>query len=475
MTLSPIDWAILSAYLAFLAYIMVKIGLGGAVSSESYLLDGRRLTLPAFVATTVSTWYGGILGVGEYSYNHGLSNWLVFGVPYYLAALLFAFLIAERARRSQLLTIPDQLDLAYGGRVAVGGALYVFVMTVPAVYVLMLGVLLNLLFGWSLPVGVVVATIVSTCYVLVGGFRSVVKTDWVQFSLMYLAFGVMAVVLLSEHGGLSFLRSHLPAEHFNWRGGKTAAYVISWYFIALAALVEPAFYQRCYAARSPRIARQGILVSVLFWLLFDFLTTTVGMYSRAILGDGINGVAAFPLLADRVLPPGLKGLFLVGLATTIQSTVDSYSHLAATTLGRDVLWRIRAVRRRFGEIPLSRYCLVASGLLAIGIALFSGSVVDIWHRLGSIGTPGLLLPLGLSYSKRLRFRPGWALVHLMVVPVVVGGWFLAQAGIQSPPFPLSIQPIFPGLMTSVVILALDHLTRSRNRAQEMEDSFHELH
>ena len=32
-----------------------------------YLLAGRRLTLPAFVATLVTTWYGGILGVGEVS------------------------------------------------------------------------------------------------------------------------------------------------------------------------------------------------------------------------------------------------------------------------------------------------------------------------------------------------------------------------------------------------------------------------
>ena len=55
-------------------------------SSLEYLLAGRRLTLWPFVATLVSTWYGGVLGVGEYSFRHGISNWLVMGVPYYLAA-----------------------------------------------------------------------------------------------------------------------------------------------------------------------------------------------------------------------------------------------------------------------------------------------------------------------------------------------------------------------------------------------------
>ena len=49
--------------------------------AAEYLVMGRTLALPAFVATLVSTWYGGVLGVGEYSYRYGISNWLVFGLP----------------------------------------------------------------------------------------------------------------------------------------------------------------------------------------------------------------------------------------------------------------------------------------------------------------------------------------------------------------------------------------------------------
>jgi len=49
----------------------------------------------------VATWYGGILGVGEYTWRYGVSNWLVFGVPYYLAAAGFAGHISVRSSRSQ--------------------------------------------------------------------------------------------------------------------------------------------------------------------------------------------------------------------------------------------------------------------------------------------------------------------------------------------------------------------------------------
>ena len=94
---SPIDWGLIVAYFVFLAAVWLRL-LGRRSSTVDYLVAGRRVTLPAFVATLVATWYGGILGVGEYSYRYGVSNWLVFGVPYYVGALLFAWLFARRAR-----------------------------------------------------------------------------------------------------------------------------------------------------------------------------------------------------------------------------------------------------------------------------------------------------------------------------------------------------------------------------------------
>src|SRR5512137_913758 len=103
------------AALAIYATALLLIGRRTRTSGRlDYLLAGRRLTTPAFVATLVATWYGGVLGVGEYSFRYGISNWLVFGVPYYLAALIFAFALAGRLRRGAALSIPDQLAAAYG-------------------------------------------------------------------------------------------------------------------------------------------------------------------------------------------------------------------------------------------------------------------------------------------------------------------------------------------------------------------------
>src|SRR5204862_1619001 len=101
-----------------------------------------------------------------YSYRFGISNWLVFGVPYYIGALLFAFLVAKRARRSMLYTVPDQLALAYGKSAGLIGAVIIQFLSSPAPYVLMVGILLQLIFGWSLVPAVVIGTLLSTCYSL---------------------------------------------------------------------------------------------------------------------------------------------------------------------------------------------------------------------------------------------------------------------------------------------------------------------
>lgn len=426
---------------------------------ESYLLVGRRLTLPSFIATTVSTWYGGILGVGEYSYNYGVSNWLVFGVPYYIGALIFALFIAGKASKSHLLTIPDQITAVYGSKLGIGSAFYVFFMTVPAAYVLMFGIMLKLLFGWSLLTGVVVGTVVSTLYVFIGGFKSDVQSDWINFILMFASFATILFLLITDFGGLEYLKTNLPAESFLWHGGNSAGYILSWYFIALSALIEPSFYQRVYAAKSPGTARAGILLSIPFWLLFDFLTTSVGLYSRAVLGAGIDGADAFPLLADRIMPAGIKALMLIGMIATIMSTVDSYSILTASTLSHDILYRSKRIQNRIKEIWLTRYSLIIGGVIAVTIAMMTESVVDIWNRIGSLGTPGLMLPLALSYSPRLAYRKGWAAATMVLAPIAVGSSFIIRAKDSSPVFPFSLEPIYLGLGLAGILLALDHSTR----------------
>ncbi|RKX20790.1 MAG: hypothetical protein DRP26_00950 [Candidatus Zixiibacteriota bacterium] len=437
---------LLIAYLVFLLIVGLRLFKRGKSDADDYLVMGRRLSLPAFIASIVSTWYGGILGVGEYSYRHGLSNWLVFGLPYYLSAFLFAVFLAKKARRSYQHTIPDQLDKTYGKTVSVIGAVFVFVTTVPAAYVLQLGVLAETAFNIPLTIGVVGGTLFSTIYIFSGGLRGDVFTDKVQFALMFSCFAVMVVVLISRFGGLSFLETNLPESHLIWRGSKPASYIFVWYFIALATLVEPSFYQRCFAAKSERVARNGIFVAIAFWAIFDFMTTATGMYARVLLPDLANPIAAYPALAVRILPRALQAVFLLGLFATVMSTVDSYTFIAGATVGKDIIWRLKG-----GDITKnSRWGLVVSGILAVVIALFFRSVIDIWYLFGTLGTCALLIPLASSFSEKWRMTPKMAAMSMIFSPLVALIWIVPNLFLGIKYF-WGIDPIYPGLLTSVII------------------------
>jgi len=444
-----VDLPVVVALAAYALVLAVLDRASGTREKLEYLLAGRRLTLVPFVATLVATWYGGILGVGEFSYRFGLANWLVFGVPYYLAALLFAFGLAARARKTAVLSIPEQLALAYGRPTAILGAWLVLLMATPAAYLLMLAQLAEVYLGFSRPWALGAATALAVGSVLWGGFRSVVRANLLQFALMYLAFLVLLPVALARLGGFPGLWAALPSSHTSLTGGLAFQAIAVWYVIALQTLVEPTFYQRCYAAASPQVARTGVLVSVAFWVLFDFLTTFSGLAARALLPQLADPGLAYPALGKLLLPPPAAALFAVGLFATVSSTAHSYLFLAAATLGHDLLpaaWR----QRERQAIALGLWLV---GAAAAGLAWVLGSAVTIWHHVGSVVTSALLLPLVLAHGPaRWRFSPQGAGVAVGGTALLATAWLLAA---EAERYPLGLEPVFPALAFSALVWFLD--------------------
>ncbi|MCK4573850.1 MAG: hypothetical protein KAU36_05740, partial [candidate division Zixibacteria bacterium] len=246
---------------------------------------------------------------------------------------------------------------------------------------------------------------------------------------------------------------NVPAGHFTWHGGNSGWYIAVWYFIAMATYIEPAFYQRCYAAKSGRIARKGIFISILCWATFDFMTTACGIYARAILPTLENPVGSYPALAMKVLPVGLLGLFALALLATVMSTIDSYSFLAASTFSRDI-W-MRLVKTAENKITyITRIGLLVTTVLAVVLALFFESVVDIWHMFGSVGTPALLIPVFTSFVGTRRLPPRYAFGSILSAGAVARVWYLSQYFTADGAYWLNLEPIFPGLAVSVATFLL---------------------
>ncbi len=436
-----LDALIVAGFLAACLYLGARAR--REENAEGWILAGRALTLPVFVATLVPTFYGGVLGIGEFTWTSGLSNWTIMALPYYVFAGLYAVFLAGRVRVTPGMTIPDHLESAYGRRMAVLGAVLVFILASPADELLMAGSLLGHLTGLPVALASALAGLLALGLIWRGGLRSDAAANRLQFVFMFAGFALIIPFAWHAVGSPVAMARRLPAGHLSWTGGLSWAKLIGWWLIAVWTIVDPSFHQRCAAAQSPAVARKGILISLAFWALFDLMTTTAGLYARAAVPVMRDPTLAFPLLADTVMPPIARGLFLAGVSASLFAALQGTAALAAACLGKD--------RVRTG--------LVSTMILSYALSRLVPSIVGLWYAVGSAVIPGLLLPMLGVYVPEIRVPGRWAFASSAAGWLVSLAWVVAAQRTGAPPF--AIEPMFPGLALSGLVWAAGYASSTR--------------
>ncbi|WP_372366831.1 sodium:solute symporter [Candidatus Uabimicrobium sp. HlEnr_7] len=456
MTLGTGDWIVIAVYVGIVAAITIWHTAKTTTTSE-FLLAGRRLTLPIFVATLVSTWYGGIFGISEFTEYYGLGAWLVQGIFWYIIYAVFALFIAEKIRSMPFYTIPDILENNYGKKAAFVGGIFTYIMVNPAPYLLSLGILI----AYFSPLTLVESIIISTClciiYTYLAGFRGVVYTDLFQFMWMFLAFIVLFYLAYNEWGGIEFLQKNLPETHLQITGGMSTGVILVWAGLACWVFVDPNFYQRCAAAKNPKTAKHGILTCIAFWLVFDIVAIGSAMYGFAALSAGElsippgNNKYMYLALADHLMSSPLKGLFVAGIVSTIMSTADSFLFVAAVNISRDYYWRY--LNREASDekvVVATRIAILITAVFSAALAIALPKVTQLWYALGNIGLSALLISmLRTFYGKK---HGGHAALASMFAGAAVACLWLLFGLIHMkngfPVYPLGVEPLYPGLLLS---------------------------
>lgn len=418
--LAPLDVGVLVAYLAG----VLALGFSARLRDSSilqYLTAGRALSLPAFVATLVATWYGGILAIGESVKAFGLGTILLMGVPYYAFALIYALWWAPRVRAADQISIPERLHLRYGRSAALVGAILVFLFAAPAAHTLMLGTLLQLATGLSLPLSVGLAAAVGVAFLFRGGLLADVRASLLAFALMYVGFVVLVGGCLLVQSPASLIQALKPnPDLLSPTGGQGIGLIVGYFALGAWTLVDPGFHQRAASAATPELARKGVLVCVVFWFLFDILSTTAGLYAFVRLPKA-GGLALFPLLGDAVLAPGFKGIFLCGLFGTVLSATVGYTLVAGATFGREAVARLRPGMDDESVKNWTRIGLGLSAAVATWLALHvSNVVVDLWYAYAGAITGALLPPVAMAYGRDRRLSgtaAAWAMALGFAVSV----------------------------------------------------------
>lgn len=454
--LSPVDWIVFFGVLALTLLSVVYGQRLKKVSQEESVLElllmGRSLTLPLFVATLVATWYGGIFGVTQLTFEKGIYNFVTQGVFWYLSYLVFALVLVRRIRNQNIMTLPGLAGKLFGPRAGQLAAIFNFLNLLPIAYTISLGLFLTALFGGTLLVNTAIGVALVTAWSLWGGFRAVVFSDVVQFFFMILSVFLVVVFSWIKLGSPVWLLEHLPATHLEWHGGEPLSAIFIWGFIALSTLVDPNFYQRTLAAKDETTAKRGILISIGVWVFFDLCTTLGALYARAHMPDA-DPQNAYLEFCMKILPPGVKGVLLAGVLAIILSTLDAYLFNAATCISYDLIKKKEKFRPLYHHLAL---VFVAVFSIFAG-SFFEGNVVEVWKTLGSFSAACLLFPMMIG-----QFFPGRITEEQFIYSVTLGAVGIIAWRIFNHLFIWStIDEFYIGLLlTSLPLLAIALRTKA---------------
>jgi SSS family solute:Na+ symporter len=405
-------------YAVVILYIVGTIALGLWVgrrikSGSDFFLAGRSLPWWAIGMSLVATDIGGtdIVGVGGAAYAHGLAvaNFEWIGcVP---AMILGAFIFAPHFWRLGIATIPEYLERRYHVSLRVLLALCWLVFMACNLGVMlfasaqMVKVLLGLDFtgisiagfsleGKELLLAIVSITLLTGIYTTSGGLAAVVYTDVVQCVVMIGGCLVVLALGLVEVGGLDGLRVRLAERAAELpEGAAVAAERMSlilpvdtktpfpWtgIYFGLALILSPAYWignqaiiQRAFGARSDFEAKAAYVWGALLKNLIPLIIAVPGLIAFAIYPDLERPDQAFPTLATRLLPDGIRGVFFAAFLAALMSSVDSYLSSAATIFSVDLLGRL--IGRRAYSVAVGRWTTVALCVWAVGFALWCSSL-----------------------------------------------------------------------------------------------------
>jgi len=402
ISLNLVDLAVFAAYLVVTVALGLWVGRRGKDTARGYFLGNK--TIPWFVvgssmvAADISSEQF-ISNVGG-AYKHGIvlaagdwNAWIIYTLlilvflPYYL--------------RTGVYTMPEFLERRYNSTCR-----YIFAIASIAGYVAAVnagalysgGIMLDSFFGEDLsrvvprivlfgnPVSPVVMYIIffaatTGLYTIYGGLKSAAWTDFLQIIILLFAGFLVPFLALRHVGNLgSFIHEHpehfqmfKPPTHpvFPFTGlftGFLSAGI--WYSCTSQHMV-----QRVLSAKDEWNARVGVVCAGFLHTIMPFFFIVPGIIALKMFPDLPRPDQAYLLLVKQLIPTGLKGLLLAGMAAALMGHVATVLNSAATVVTIDLYKRL--TRREVTDaqqVRFGRWAGVLTLLASVWVAIsFTGN------------------------------------------------------------------------------------------------------
>ncbi len=409
MNLQITDWIIIVGFLTILISIGYFSSKGAGKSADSFFLSGRKTTWwllgISMVATTFSSNTPNL--VTEMVRINGVaSNWLWWA--FLLSGMLTVFVYAKLWNRSKVLTDNEFYEMRYSGRPA--EFLRVFRGIYLGVFfnVLVIGVvnlsfikLAGVMMGVNTTIALIIAAVIILFYTGLGGLKSILWTDFFQFSFAMFGAVITAVYAVKspEIGNLSGLFSHpLVKDKLNMVPNLSdPTLFLGIFLIPIAVQWWAAWYpgsepgggghvvQRILSAKSEKHSTGATLFFNFFhYAIRPWPWIIVGLASLIIYPDVQSLANAFPgmkaqyvqhdmaysAIMQKVLPAGYMGIAVAALIAAFMSTVASLLNLGSSYLVNDVYGRIiKQNASQKQRVLVGRLSMVLLMIISVFIAI----------------------------------------------------------------------------------------------------------
>jgi SSS family transporter len=401
LAIDPFDAAIVLVYTAATVALGVWLARGQRTSAD-YFLGGRNLPGWAVLLSTVATETSTVtfLSIPGAAYAaQGDLRFLQITFGYILGRLVTAAVLLPLYFRGQPFTAYEVLESRFGMPVRrVASILFLVTRNLSdGLRLFLTALVLEVALGLDFTTCVIVLGLVTIVYTFLGGVKSVIWNDCLQF-VVYLsgAGAALWVIIHRLPGGTDafwqYANDHQKLRVFDWQWSFTKPSMTFWagligggFLTAATHGTDQLMVQRFLAARSQWAASWALVASGVVVCLQFALFLLIGVGLAAFYESFPPDEPFGPSDGDRVfayfivhhLGRGLVGLTLAAVFAAAMSTLSSSLNSSATALVND-LWTAlpgeplnEAQRLRWGRIAT-----VAFGLLQVAIALAS-------HQLGA--------------------------------------------------------------------------------------------
>ncbi len=409
MGLDFLDWAVIVLYLLTTIAVGLFVAKHKSKNITDFFIAGRSLPWWLLGTSIAATWFAtdAPLAVTALVRTKGIyGSWLW----WYLGTgiIMMVFFYAKYWRRAEILTDAELIELRYSGKSAsvlrgFSAAFFgIFKNCITLGWVILAMLKFShIMLGWSSELALIITISFALIHTLRSGIKGVVILDMLHFSVGTLSSILLAILILVQIGGPTELAAQIAARTDAPSGVldmlPNLSHINATEMIAFICLIgvlwlgqaqgDGYIVQRLFSAKNEKHAvRASLWFAIAGVVILTWPWIVVGLGSIVILPISESTSAlladpelAYPMMINKVLPVGLKGLLVAAFMAAFMSTVDTHLCWGGSYMVNDIYKRFinkNDTNRHY--LLISRLSIVLLLLLSAMVAWQMDSIAGAW-------------------------------------------------------------------------------------------------